>query len=142
MIGGQLVAILQKMEDDLAAVDVAPIIPAKQLGSAIVLALDEILPENLVLTPKATAMFGIVALSTQRWWHREAIAVARQGEAYAVAAAKPANPSPPPPTSPPPSPSPSQSSATESDPQPQQPTNHVRMERMEYDDDDTTRPIV
>jgi hypothetical protein len=105
-VSGQWVDILRSMERQLALVGVKPLIPVDVLVSSIVLAVDELLPERISLTPKATAVIGTTSLSVQRFLHRDAIAKKLAGETEQKTPLRlvPDFPPPAPPPPPPPPP--------------------------------------
>ena len=105
MIAGQWGGILKAMEQQIIAAGGRPWLPVDTLMPSIVLAVDDILPEHISVTPRVAALAGTTAVCVQRWMMRDAIGetVKAQTEKEAWERAKPAPVvTPPPPTVPPP----------------------------------------
>ncbi len=76
LIGGYWLGMLTQMADALKSAGIDPIVKPETLGGAIVLTLDEILPDTVEVTPKVMAVGGSTAILVQRFMRREDIAKA------------------------------------------------------------------
>jgi hypothetical protein len=117
------------------AVGVEPVFDPIHLHGSIVLALDEALPENLVMTPRISALVGTSAIVIQRFAVRGKIKEAADAKDWESAKVKPA-PFPSPPAAEPPVPSPAPAPATEPAVPPEQ------LELVEWRDPAMDRPIL
>jgi hypothetical protein len=73
-LGAQWVGVLEAMCEQMRAVGVQPYIEPGQIRGAIVLTLDEILPDELVITPRIASTIGTSVIITQRFLARKEIA--------------------------------------------------------------------
>ncbi len=73
MLGQLWLGVLVKMADEIRSCGADPFIDPQALGGAIVLALDDILPERLNVTPRVAAIGGSSAILAQRFLLRKQI---------------------------------------------------------------------
>ncbi len=78
---------LKQMEQAITEAGIKPVIDVDKLAGPIVLALDEILPPDFVVTPTMVAVGGSTALTMQRFLRRKEIAD-KQAQAAFVASAR------------------------------------------------------
>lgn len=109
MIAGQWGGVLRAMEQQIIAAGGRPWLPVDSLMPSIVLAVDDILPEHISVTPRVAALAGTTAVCVQRWMMRDAIGEAAKAKSekdawdaakvkqYAPLVSVPATPPPPPP---------------------------------------------
>lgn len=76
LLGGYWLGALTQMADALKGAGIDPVVKPETLGGAIVLTLDEILPDSMEVTPKVVAVGGSTALMVQRFVRRDDIAKA------------------------------------------------------------------
>lgn len=88
-LGGQWIELLRAMEKDIVSAGGEPWIPVRLIEGSIILAVDEFLPDSIVVTPKVASLVGTTTVTLQRWLMR--------GQIAATGAAGKATPHPQPP---------------------------------------------
>lgn len=92
LIAGYWHQMLKSMADQIKTAGAEPWIDPDALMPSMVLTLDEVLPEDMQLTPRATALLGTTAITAQRFLLRGKI---REMAEYGAPTPTPAYPPPP-----------------------------------------------
>jgi hypothetical protein len=146
-IGSLYHGVLKQMSDSLREADIDPIIDvnADSFHNAIVLAVDDLLPAEIVLTPTIVAVGGGSALTIQRFVKSKAIKDAQEKKKLGASASRPVQevaaaraeaPPPPPPPKPEPTPPPPEVRAgevTEAPPEVRLPGNGAPVAGKRFD---------
>jgi hypothetical protein len=96
-VADAIVGTLSAMEKQIAEAGIDPWVDVSsdKARAMFILAVDEVLPANIVASPAIIGTFKMTAITTQRFWHRNAIATAKKRKTNLVSVMPMMTPLPP-----------------------------------------------